>query len=144
MASDNSILVCTFVNSDKFLEKEIAKISSIFKIDGNIFVFNSKNDQNRIVLTYNIINDQKYEFPKNTLQIHRRSSTNTLYTLNALDKLINEGMMELQITREQYKIDWPMYKNSLIIMQKEKGSKVLAVIELELKQIIKSNKEKGN
>ena len=103
-----------------------------------IFVFKSKQDPEKIIITYNVDNSRDYDFPKSTLQIHRNKSTNTLYSLNALNKLIAEGALAEGKDPKEFKINWSNYKNSLIIMQKENrdnNNKVLAVIELELMEV---------
>jgi len=135
----NVMLLCTFSNAKKFvLARTISNIVKSFNVKSEIFVFKSKQDPEKIIITYNVDNSKDYDFPKSTLQIHRNKSTNTLYSLNALNKLIAEGAQAEGKDPKEFKIDWSNYKNSLIIMQKENrdnNNKVLAVIELELMEV---------
>lgn len=53
------------------------------------------------------------EFLPNTIMAHRKKETNTLYTINALNRLIrnlNNGEMD-----KLYPIDWNSYRNSMIL-----------------------------
>ena len=53
------------------------------------------------------------EFLPNTIMAHRKKETNTLYTINALNRLIrnlNNGEMD-----KLYLIDWNSYRNSMIL-----------------------------
>lgn len=136
----NVMLLCTFSNSKKFVyTRTISNIVESFDIKGEIFVFTSKLNSDKVIMTYNVDNSKDYEFPKNTLQIHRNKATNTLYSLNALNKLIQDGAFKESKDPKEYKINWENYRNSLIIMQKENkdsNNKVLSVIELELKDVV--------
>jgi hypothetical protein len=135
----NTMLLCTFVNSKKFvIAKTISSIIDIFGIKKEIFQFKT-TDPTKIVLTYNVDNSQDYDFPKNTLQIHRNKNTNTLYSLNALNKLIADGAAAEGKDPKDFRINWDNYKDSLIIMQKQdrdSNNKVLAVLKLELDTVI--------
>ena len=50
---------------------------------------------------------------KGTISIHRKKQTNTLYTLNAMNKLIadeNNGVYD-----KNFQLSWELYKNSIIL-----------------------------
>jgi len=136
----NVMLLCTFANAKKFvLAKTLSSIVNAFDIKSEIFIFKAKNDPNKVIITYNVDSSKDYDFPKNTLQIHRYKSTNTLYSLNALNKLISDGATTDGVDPKQFKINWANYKDSLIVMQKENkdsNNKVLAVVELDLVDVV--------
>ena len=70
----------------------------------------------------NIQKTQNFEILNNTISLHRKKQTNTLYTINALNRLIeslNNGVLDTS-----YKIIWENYRNCL-----------LTTNELGLKQI---------
>ena len=77
-------------------------------------MFNNEKNNNELYLTYNILNSESAskKLP-NTISIHRKKQTNTLYTLNAMNKLIteeNNGVFD-----KTYQLNWEYYNNSLII-----------------------------
>jgi len=50
---------------------------------------------------------------QNTISIHRKKETNTLYTVNALNEVIrrvNNGVLD-----KTYQLDWSHYQNSFIL-----------------------------
>ena len=64
--------------------------------------------------TYNIDTHNTNDVPlSHTILIHRKKESNTLYTINALNtliKLLNDGVLDVK-----YPINWPEYRNSLIL-----------------------------
>ena len=53
------------------------------------------------------------EFLPNTIMTHRKQESNTLYTINALNRLIqslNGGRLD-----KSYQIQWGDYRNSMIL-----------------------------
>lgn len=112
--NDKRQLLCTFssARSHKTTIEEIKKFYNVS--NGRFFVFSNVNSPEEIYITYNIINDSK-EFPKfiNTISIHRKKQTNTLYTLNAMNQIIkdeNGGVFD-----KTFSVNWQLYQNSLII-----------------------------
>src|SRR6185503_5997390 len=110
---DNRQLLCTFTNLKDY-QKITDEIQKFYEIYNNrIFTFvNSKNPK-EIYLTYNVINMQRGtpKFP-NTILIHRKKQYNVLYTLNSMNRLIED---EVGQRDPKYMIDWSLYTNSLII-----------------------------
>lgn len=50
---------------------------------------------------------------KNIILIHRKSETNTLYSINALNQIIldcNNGILD-----KSFKLDWSLYKDQLLL-----------------------------
>ena len=98
-------LLCTFSNSVQYTDvlKEIPQQYKL--IDNKIFIFAN--------LTFNVEkNDLNNRF-KGTISIHRKKQTNTLYTLNAMNKLIadeNNGVYD-----KNFQLSWELYKNSIIL-----------------------------
>ena len=112
----NNRLYCTFVPEED-IEKTTVKIKSSYTILFNkIFVLESL-DGEKIMLTYNVdmgnsINDFSV---KNTILVHRKKQTNTLYTINALNELVkslNNGYLD-----KSYPINWNDYKNCILLIQ---------------------------
>ena len=107
-------LLCTFsVPTDYKLLVE--QVKSFYTLTNNkIFVFNNEKNNNELYLTYNILNSESAskKLP-NTISIHRKKQTNTLYTLNAMNKLITEENNGVFV--KTYQLNWEYYNNSLII-----------------------------
>ena len=110
---DNRQLLCTFTNSKDFrqIAEDIQKFYEIYS--KRIFAFSNVKNPKEIYLTYNVVNMQRGapKFP-NTILIHRKKQTNTLYTLNAMNRLIEEENGRADNT---YIVNWKLYENSLII-----------------------------
>ena len=84
------------------------------------------------VLTYNVDQGNVSEIPKNTILVHRKKETNTLYTINALNELIkslNGGVVDTK-----FPIDWQHYRNCILLTQhnelKQLNTKIHKIIEL--------------
>lgn len=110
---DDRQLLCTFSGVKEF-KKMAEEIRNFYKVYNNrIFVFENIKNPKEIYLTYNVINMKKVssKFP-NTILIHRKKQTNTLYTLNAMNRLIEEENGKLD---PKYVVNWMLYENSLII-----------------------------
>ena len=83
----NNKLFCTFVPLDG-VDSFIEDISSQYTILYNkIFVLHIKSND-EYVCTYNVDQPNINNIPDNTILVHRKKETNTLYTINALNELI--------------------------------------------------------
>ena len=127
----NNRLYCTFVELNEV--KEISeKIQSSYKVlFDKIFVLESL-DGEKIMLTYNVdLGNSNNEFAiGNTILVHRKKQTNTLYTINALNELIkslNNGVLD-----KSYSINWDDYKNCILLVQADGYKK----IDTKIKEII--------
>ena len=106
-------LFCTFT-SPSAVDETISTISSKYSILFNkIFVLESP-DSDELVCTYNINTGNVSSQPlPNTILLHRKKESNTLYTINALNTLIkslNGGVLDTQ-----YRINWYDYKNCILL-----------------------------
>lgn len=106
-------LLCTFSNRRDY-EKTIAEIKQFYAMQHNkIFVFSNEKNDKEIFLSYNVtgIDRTNSKYP-NTILIHRKKQTNTLYSLNALNRLIEEENGTLD---DKFILSWELYQNCLII-----------------------------
>ena len=105
-------LLCTFAHR-KDLELIIDYISKSYKVsEKRIFVFSDEDSKSELYVTYNVEPDDYSKTP-NTIMIHRKKETNTLYTVNALNAIIkkaNNGVLD-----KKFIINWPSYENSLLL-----------------------------
>ena len=77
-----------------------------------IFVLYIKSND-EYVCTYNIDQGNISDLPENTILVHRKKQTNTLYTINALNEVIkylNNGILDTS-----YQVDWNKFRNSLLL-----------------------------
>lgn len=118
---NTSQLLCTFTNK-KNLHNIIQKIVDRFNIIYNkIYVFSTRNE-NELICSYNIIYSDDIEYIDNTISVHRKKETNTLYSINALNYIIrnmNNGVLDTSII-----IPWENYQNCLLVVNEEKLKKI--------------------
>ena len=127
----NNKLFCTFTTLDSLddLVKDLTRRYTIMY--NKMFVLEIKNN-NEYVVTYNVEQANVANIPENTILVHRKKDTNTLYTINALNELIkslNGGVVD-----PRFKIDWMHYRNTILLTQqnelKELKTKIHEIIEL--------------
>ena len=87
---------------------------------------------NEYVITYNVEQGNVNSIPVNTILVHRKKETNTLYTINALNDLIkklNGGVVD-----PTYRVNWQHYKNCILLTNhnelKQLNTKVFKIVEL--------------
>ena len=99
----NNRLFATFTQLDA-IENLIDDLSSSYDIMYNkMFVLFVKST-NEYVITYNVDQGNVNSIPVNTILVHRKKESNTLYTINALNDLIkklNGGAVD-----PNFKINW--------------------------------------
>jgi len=108
----NKQLLCTFTNSKEYTNI-LEEIRNFYSINGKIFVLCNNNNPKELYVTYNVELDGNQSKFRNTISVHRKKDTNTLYTLNAMNKLIaeeNGGVFD-----KTFQLDWNLYRNSIIL-----------------------------
>ena len=127
----NNRLYCTFVEPNE-IKETCNRIQSSYKVlFDKIFVLESLNED-KTMLTYNVdLGNSNGEFAiGNTILVHRKKQTNTLYTINALNELIkslNNGVLD-----KSYSINWNDYKNCILFVQADGYKK----IDTKIKEIV--------
>ena len=116
-------LLCTFTTKER-LQTTLQDIRETYHIVYNyIYVLQNKSDLEELFVTYNI--DTKYKPDKplsDTIFVHRKKQSNTLYTINALNELIkeeNNGVIDKSFT-----VDWDKFRNSIIVTNVEGTKKI--------------------
>jgi hypothetical protein len=127
-------LLCTFTTQFN-LEQTIRDITKNFKIVfEKIYVLQNEEKTKELICTYNINRDDDVDFNlvNNTISLHRKKITNTLYTINALNELIktiNNGVLDTT-----YQVPWDIYRNMILLSNKEGlqriPTRILKIIEL--------------
>ena len=79
-----------------------------------MFVLQDRDDLDSLFITFNINESDNYKVDGlNTILVHRKKHTNTIYTINALNEVVrslNGGMMN-----NQFKIDWSPFRNTILL-----------------------------
>ena len=127
----NNKLFCTFVE-EKGIDDFIFAISQEYTILYNkIFVLEIKNS-GEYVCTYNVDRPSVNAIPEDTILVHRKKETNTLYTINALNELIKE--LNGGIVDTKFRINWQHYRNTILLTQhnemKQLKTRIHEIIEL--------------
>lgn len=131
--TEKTQLLCTFTTTDK-LESTLHQIHSTYTIAfGTIYVLENSELETALCCTYNVELDAELRgpVPEATISLHRKKSSNTLYTINALNLLIaelNGGRMD-----KNYKINWDDFQNTILVTAYNKLKK----IHTKLNRIVK-------
>jgi hypothetical protein len=107
-------LLCTFTDKE-VLQDVLQQIRENYKIVYNyIYILQNKTNLDELYITYNI--DVEFRPNKqlpNTILVHRKKQSNTLYTINALNQLIKEengGVLDTS-----FSLDWDKFRNCIIL-----------------------------
>jgi len=132
-------LLCTFCTSDELVDT-CQNISEKYQVVSNkIFILeNTKetadiysDDEQQLILTYNVTNVDLSDVLNSTISVHRKKQTNTIYTINALNKLImekNNGILD-----KRFRVDWEELENMVLVTAYGK----LKRISTQVKQILR-------
>ena len=105
-------LLCTFTNELEF-ETVLEEVQSNFELYSRKIFILKLNPSKELVVSYNIIPTMDNKFLPNSILTHRKKESNTIYTINALNRLItklNGGVLD-----KKYQVNWDDYKNSVIL-----------------------------
>ena len=114
-------LLCTFAHRND-LNIITDYIQSKYEVpEQRIFAFANEDRQTELYCTYN-------SYPtgfrgENTISIHRKKETNTLYTVNAMNEVIrsqNNGILD-----KTFVLPWPQFQNSFILADDELGYRIV-------------------
>ena len=127
----NNKLFCTFTDLDG-LDALLEDIQSKYTIIYNKMFVLEIVGKDEYVVTYNVDQGNVQTIPENTILVHRKKESNTLYTINALNELIkklNGGVVDTN-----YKVDWQHYRNCVLLTQhndlNQLNTKIHRIIEV--------------
>ena len=107
-------LLCTFTKRNNFKDTINVIIACNEIVFDKIYVFQNEDDQNQLICTYNVEYDEDaIQDVPDTISLHRKKNSNTLYTINALNDLIRElngGKLD-----KSFPIEWKNYRNCLLL-----------------------------
>jgi len=129
-------LLCTFTTKEE-LRDTLQTIRETYHIVYNyIYILQNKSNLDELFITYNIDTEYQPTYPlRDTILVHRKKQSNTLYTINALNELVKEengGVLD-----KSFSIDWEKFKNSIIVTNiegtKRISTRIFEVIEFNQK-----------
>ena len=131
MGYNNKLLVS--FTTREVIDDLISGITSTYNILYNkIFALEIVGTDD-LVISYNIDHGNVTSIPENTILVHRKKDSNTLYTINALNELIkklNDGVVDTK-----FPIDWQHYRNCILLTQhnelKQLNTKIHRIIEVK-------------
>lgn len=131
IADMSNKLFCTFTPEEE-LDNTLELIQNKYQIIYNkIFVLYSKSNH-EYICTYNVDFGNVSNFLDNTILVHRKKESNTLYTINALNTLIKE--LNGGKTDPSYRVNWPDFRNCILLTRgselKRINTKLHKIIEL--------------
>ena len=117
-------LLCTFTTKNN-IDNIINKIEESYTIAFNkIYVLQNEDDIRELICTYNVESNEgvDYNLVQNTISLHRKKYSNTLYTINALNEVIknlNNGILDTT-----YQVPWENFKNMIMVTNSEGLNKI--------------------
>jgi hypothetical protein len=130
-------LLCTFTTKAE-LQNTLQEIRETYVIVYNyIYILQNKANLDELYITYNINTEYRPNVPmSDTILIHRKKESNSLYTINALNQLVKEengGVLD-----KSFIIDWQKFRNSIILTNTEGTKK----IQTRIFEVIEFNQNK--
>ena len=111
----NTQLLCTFSTTNGYSEVVDAVVKFYDVLFGKVYILQNVDELDSLMLTYNIdpskVNGNS--FYADTISVHRKKDTNTLYTINSLNALIRD--LNGGVSDHHYSVDWDQYKNCILL-----------------------------
>jgi len=121
-------LLCTFTSKSKLNEIVDIIVSCNDILYDKIYVFENQDEANQLICTYNVEFIDNYEESIiDTISLHRKKQSNTLYTINALNEVIrekNNGVLD-----KSFIVDWKEFSNTLLLTNETGLSKIPTKIQ---------------
>jgi len=105
-------LLCTFTNEESF-ENIVDTILKTYELFSRKIFILKLEPSKELVISYNIIPANENSFLPNTIMVHRKKESNTMYTINALNRLISD--LNKGVVDKSFQVDWDIYRNSVIL-----------------------------
>ena len=116
-------LLCTFATQDRLKSTIDLIIACHDVLYSKIYVFVNEKDESQLICTYNIPSNQdNFVEGMDTIALHRKKQSNTLYTINALNEVIrskNNGILD-----KKFPIEWSEFQNTLLLVNDQGLNKI--------------------
>ena len=128
-------LLCTFTTKVE-LKDLLETIHGTYRLVYNyIYVLQNKTNLDELFVTYNIDASYHPDQPlTNTILVHRKKESNTLYTINALNELVkeeNDGVAD-----KHFMVEWNKFRNSIIVTNtmgtKKIPTRIFEIIDISM------------
>lgn len=122
-------LICLFTSEDNLDYTTNMIIKTYEVVYKRLFIL-SIVDSEELVCSFNIEKGNIRKQLPGAMLVHRKKETNTLYTINSLNALIqkeNNGMQD-----SKFSVDWRKYANSLLVTSNNE----LKILQTKVYQII--------
>ena len=107
-------LLCTFTKRNRLNEAIDIIVSCNEILYDKVYVFANQDDEHQLICTYNVEYSEDYvENVQDTISLHRKQHSNTLYTIKALNEVIrskNNGILD-----KKFIVEWDDYRNTLLL-----------------------------
>lgn len=129
---EKTILIASFIFTER-IEWFLGYLETKFSISSdNVFCYKNLDDESKHIMTFKFVlkDGEKVNlrdlFPS-AIPIHKKG--NALYTINALNKLIEKinGESTGNIDYKSFKINWEEYQNKIILL----NGKELSIFSIE-------------
>ena len=119
-----SQLLATFTTKNDLEDTVKSIIDSYTIVFSKVYVLQNENSTDELICTYNVDTTESvdYNSVKNTISLHRKKHSNTLYTINALNEVIanlNNGIID-----SKFIVPWENFKNTLLVTNSEGLNKI--------------------
>ena len=117
-------LLATFTTKSE-LDTAVEQIKGAYTIVfSKVYVLQNEDNTNELICTYNVDLSKGADFNdvKNTISLHRKKHSNTLYTINALNEVIanlNNGLID-----SKFIVPWENFKNTLMVTNSDGLNKI--------------------
>jgi len=114
-------LFCTFVRRRE-LDEAVERITTTYPILYNKIFVLSITDRRDLAITYTPDTTERLPISEDTILVHRKKHTNTLYTINAMNiiiKMNNNGVLD-----KTYQLNWELYKNTILLSNDDELNKL--------------------
>jgi len=116
-------LLCTFTRLSRLNETLSVIMECNDILYDKIYIFQNMDDTTQLICTYNVEFIDNYEENiENTISLHRKKQSNTLYTINALNEVIRE--LNGGVLDKRFPIPWDDYYNSLLLTNENGLNKI--------------------
>lgn len=117
-------LLCTFCTTET-IDDTISKIISTYDVCfDTIYILENIDSPGSFCCTYNVQQNAELRgvVPPGTISLHRKKSSNTLYTINALNLLIAE--LNGGYADKDFRVPWEEYQNTILVTAYNKLKKI--------------------
>jgi hypothetical protein len=126
-------LLCTFTTLGDVDDLVNHLFSTYDIMYDKVFVLNIL-EENELVCTYNVDQGNVESMPDNTILVHRKKETNSLYSLNALNELIKK--LNGGVENVNFPIPWSNYRNCILLTRQGE----LKQLKTSIKKIVDFSK----